>query len=284
MTLAGPELEFQHDALIAICGADLRPAIGGVTVPNWRPVLIAKSAVLQFGNAATGCHAYLAVAGGFDVPLILGSRGTYLRAGMGGLAGRSSQAGDVLHVRPAHAMADAAALLSGPWALPLKRCSHGSFVAASWFAGVDLAGYAKNPVVRVVQGNEFDRLTPESRRQFFSTDFQVTPQVDRMGYRLAGPALNLVSPCELLSEAVAAGTVQVPPDGQPIVLMADRATTGGYAKVAHVATVDLPVMAQARPGAKIRFRPISIEEAQDLYRTREAEIRKLKAALALRGL
>jgi antagonist of KipI len=283
MTLSGPELDFERGALIAICGGDWRPTIGGVAVPAWRPVLIVKGAVLKFHNAAAGCHAYLAVAGGFDVPVVLGSRSTYLRAGIGGLHGRALQAGDVLHVRPRCTEADVTAMLAGPWLQPPQEPrAQGSFVAARWFVGVDLAHDAEHPIVRVVRGSEFDWLTPESQSNFFTAEFQVTPQADRMGYRMAGPTLNLGSFHELLSEAVAAGTIQVPPNGQPIVLMADRATTGGYAKVAHVATVDLPVMAQARPGAKIRFRPISIEEAQVLYRAREAEIRKLKVALALR--
>jgi antagonist of KipI len=283
-TLAGPELEFRQDTLIAICGGDLRPTIGGVPVPAWRPVSIAKGSVLSFGNAVAGCRAYLAVAGGFKVPRILGGRGAYLQAGIGGLGGRALQAGDALKTRRRRGRGNAPTLLAvrPKSSLNSTRERHAPFLAASWFAGANLAPYSERPTVRVVRGSEFARLRPQSQEQLFAAEFQVTPQSDRMGYRLAGPRLDFAAPCELLSEAVAAGTIQVPPDGQPIVLMADCATTGGYAKVAHVATVDLPVMAQARPGTKIRFRLISIEEAQSLYRAREAAIGKLKVGLKLR--
>ena len=132
-----------------------------------------------------------------------------------------------------------------------------------------------------MHGSQHDWLTEESRAAFFSEVYNVTSQSDRMGYRLAGPPLRFSELRELVSEGVTVGTVQVPPEGQPIILMADRPTTGGYAKIAQVATVDLPLLAQVKPGARIRFQAISLEVAQDLFRRREAMIQKLICGIAL---
>lgn len=276
-TLAGPQLEFTQDALVAVCGGDLAPNVNGSRLPMWRPVWIRKRSLLTFGNARTGCRAYLAVAGGIDVPLVLGSRGTYLRAKLGGLEGRALQTGDVLRVGSA-----------SPYAIAMSQrlkaeAEDRPFASVLWSAGSNLADYAAELVLRVIPGNELEWLTDESQAAFFHNSFQVSPQSDRMGYRLAGPKLELREERELISEAVCHGTVQVPPDGQPIILMSDCATTGGYPKAAHVATVDLPVLAQLKPGDPLRFQPVSVPQAQDLYRAREAMIEKLKVGIALHG-
>ncbi len=275
MTLVGPELEFKEDALIALCGADLSATVDGMAVPTWRPVVVRAGSTLAFGKPVSGCRAYLALAGGVDVPLVMGSRSTYLRARVGGYQGRPLQAGDTLMAGP---ISETSAkrrnrLLADDPASPIR--------APRWFAGPDLANYAANPVVRVIPGSEFAWLAAESREQLFSAEFTVTPKSDRMGYRLAGPKLAFRVRRELLSEAVCPGTIQAPPDGQLIVLMADCATTGGYPKVAHVVTVDLPVVAQAQPGATLRFQPITPEEAQALIVAREADIQKIRHWIAL---
>lgn len=149
--------------------------------------------------------------------------------------------------------------------------------------GVDpslLPGYRCHPVVRAMPGPQFEAFTEEARRQVFGAVFIVMLRSDRMGYRLKGPELKLTRPLEMISEAVAAGTVQVPPDGWPIIRMADRYTIGGYPKIAQVAMVDLPVLAQVRPGERVRFTRIELEEAQALLRKREREIRGLQVALS----
>ncbi|WP_018131854.1 5-oxoprolinase subunit C family protein [Effusibacillus pohliae] len=277
MTIQGPTLLFERDALIAICGAALSPKIDGRSVPEWRPVLVKGGSVLQFGMAIAGCRAYLAVAGGFDVPVVMGSRSTYLRAGIGGFQGRALKEGDVLRVRPAsrrslHRMRKLA-----------KGMDSCPFAATDWAVTSDLLpAYGKNPVIRAMRGGQFDWFTVDSQERFFTEPFQVTPQSDRMGYRLSGARLRLAEPRELISEAVAAGTVQVPAGGQPIVLLADRQTTGGYPKIAQVASVDLPVIAQVKPGETVRFQEITLEEAQALYRRREREIELLKQGIALK--
>ena len=135
--------------------------------------------------------------------------------------------------------------------------------------------------IRLVDGEHTRLLTAESLERLWNAELRVGAQSDRMGYRLEGPTLELSGPKELLSEAVAFGTVQLPPGGSPIILMADRQTTGGYPRIGEVATVDLPLLAQLKPGDRLRFRPVSIDEAQRLYVAREANIAQARAAIAL---
>ncbi|GAB6932116.1 5-oxoprolinase subunit C family protein [Calditerricola satsumensis] len=274
ITLQGPQLRFDEDALIAVCGADLSPAVDGAPLPQWRPVLVQRGSVLAFGRPRWGVRAYLAVAGGWDVPIVLGSRSTDRRAGLGGVEGRALREGDRLIAGiPAAPAQRLMAALSGrlgrrPLASVPWRVSPRAFPA-----------YAAQPTVRALRGPEFDAFSPAAQAAFFARPFRVTPQSDRMGYRLAGPALALREPIELVSEGVSAGTVQVPPDGQPIVLLADRQTVGGYPRIACVATVDLPVLAQMPPGATVRFREVSLGEAQALLARREQLLRRLRAAI-----
>lgn len=277
ITCWGPALRFEQDALIAICGGDLAPRIAQETVPAWRPVVVRRGSLLEFGEPQRGCRAYLAVAGGFDVPPVMGSRSTYLRAGLGGFHGRALKAGDVLDLQPPSELASRRMQRS------LNAAGSRPLFASPWGAAWGLAAAAGSPpTVRAMRGGQFAWFTADSQERFFAAEFQVTSQSDRMGYRLAGPPLRLAAPRELISEAVSAGTIQVPAEGQPIVLMADCQTTGGYPKIAQAATVDLSVLAQARPGDRIRFQEISVAEAQDLYRAREAALEKLKRALKLR--
>jgi antagonist of KipI len=277
MTLKGATLEFQEDALISICGGDLSPSVGGVAVPLWKPVFLRKGSVLDFGQCRTGTRAYLAIAGGWNTPAIMNSRSTYLRAGIGGFEGRALRAGDEL----------IAGEPSGLGSRIFKRLSNQSesaaFVATEWGVAKEmLPFYSTEPTVRAMRGNQYDWFTEESGKAFFTEPYRVTPQSDRMGYRMDGPKLELTEQIELISEAVAFGTVQVPSEGKPIVLLADRQTTGGYPKIAQIATVDLPLMAQTKPGDIIRFAEISREEAEWLLLVRESEIRQLKMGILLK--
>jgi antagonist of KipI len=277
ITLRGPVLHFEQDLLIAICGADLTPTVDGHVAKLGRPMAVRQGSVLRFGESRHGCRAYLAIAGGIDVPPVMGSRSTYLRAQFGGLEGRALRAGDVLKT---HASPPSVARRVQRW---LDAANPAPLYCPSWTA-VETQVVSNDPVivVRAIRGAQFDWFDTASQQSFFSTEFEVTPQSDRMGYRLAGPRLRLRSDREMISEAVTAGTIQVPSAGQPIVLMADRQTTGGYPKIADAATVDLSALAQARPGDKIRFQEISIEAAQQLIRTRQANLEMLKQALVLR--
>ncbi len=274
ITLMGPALRFRETALIAITGADLSPTVDGQPVPMATPLLLRAGAQLAFGRRAWGCRASLAVHGGFAVAPVMGSRSTYLRAGFGGFAGRALRKGDLLALSPAAAahgfvrLERALAAGDAPFAMPAP----GSFEPP-------VHPGARPARLRVIQGSQWGRFTAASRAAFLDASFTVSPQSDRMGVRLGGPALALEAPLEMISEAVAFGTVQVPPDGQPIVLMADRQTTGGYPRIAAIASVDLPRLAQAVPGEAIGFAAITLEEARALDAAHDPEAQRIQASL-----
>jgi KipI family sensor histidine kinase inhibitor len=254
ITLLGPELVFPAGAVVAVCGAEF----DGVAA--WKPVRVAAGDRMKFGECRRGCRAYLAAAGGLDVPIVLGSRSTYLRAGLGGFEGRALRAGDRLGLRP-HA--------PGPGV-------HPSVHAGSWrISPALLPAYAAAVTLRVIRGAQ----AGDFNGNLGDAEFQVSPRSDRMGLRLTGPALARLRTEELASSAVAPGTVQVPPDGQPILLMADAQTIGGYPQAAHVIGPDLPLAAQLRPGDRVRFREIPLEEAHHAALARERELAHLRAGL-----
>lgn len=276
MTMVGPEIYFAETALISVCGGDLSPRLNDRELPPWKTVVAPEGSVLRFGPARLGCRAYLAVAGGVDAPVKMNSRSTYLRAGIGGWEGRALQKGDRLPVgAPAGASRALASLLA-------DEAQADGVAFSRWSVAPDLLpSYAANPEVRAVAGQELALFEEESAERFFADAFKVRTDSDRMGYRLTGDGEGLLlrEKRELISSAVTFGTVQVPPDGQPIVLMADRQTTGGYPKIAQVASVDWPLLAQTNLGGTVRFRTISLGEAQRLYLTRENGIRTLRSGL-----
>lgn len=297
ITLVGPELEVETDLLIAVCGAYLEPTIDGEELPMWRPVFVPRGAVLRFGGAISGCRAYIAAAGGFGVPRELGSRSTDVRAALGGLAGRRLAAGDAL---PCGAGQGAAAPSpwAAAWATALSRQGKAAaatapeaagrrlpWAAAPWFAppGAYGGGDGEDGIVlRAMPGSEYGQFSEAAREALFRERYAVAPASDRMGCRLTGTPLIRQSRAELLSHGVTPGAVQVPPGGGPIILAADCQTTGGYPKIAHVATVDMPLLAQAKPGDAIRFQLVTLDEAQRLDRRRELDIRYLVAAIRSR--
>ncbi|MFT3870945.1 MAG: biotin-dependent carboxyltransferase family protein [Nibricoccus sp.] len=254
-TMAGPVLRFHSDALIAVCGARFN------AVPAWQPLMVKAGDELDLTGLETGCRGYLAVAGGFVVPAAMGSASTYLRAGVGGVEGRALRKGDRLQIGPAlHATpVDAERWHVSPSVLP---------------------AYSTQPVVRVVRGAQWDWFAEEAQYKFFEGRYSVLPKSDRMGLRLIGAQLLLKEPREMVSEAVAFGSVQVPPEGQPIVLMADRQTIGGYPRIAEVASVDLPLLAQLRPGDRLMFTLISLDEAQSLLLAAEHALGHLQEGLS----
>jgi antagonist of KipI len=276
LTLVGPTVRFDEYALIALTGADLGISVDGTPLPLGRAICVPPGMTVSATSAVRGCRGYLAVAGGFDVPVVLGSRATYVRAALGGIDGRALRRGDELRVgRPSELSRRIGAAV---------QSSRGSnrIAIAKWGVSASLVPFhTSSGFVRVIEGEHAHLLTSESRDRFWSGEFRVAAQSDRMGYRLEGVSLELSTPTELLSEAVVFGTVQLPPGGNPIVLMADRQTTGGYPRIGEVATVDLPFMAQLKPGDRLRFRPVSLDEAQRLYLAREDNIRQARAAIAL---
>ncbi|MFC0236568.1 biotin-dependent carboxyltransferase family protein [Fictibacillus phosphorivorans] len=277
LTLLGPDMEFKEDTLISICGGNLSPSIDGKPVKLWRSVLVTAGSKLKFGGCKTGCRAYLAVAGGFDVPEVMNSKSTYLRAGIGGHNGKALQNDDELSIGELSE-------LSGKIAKILaQQLGENKFVEMQWTISSDFfASSASKPQVRVMKGRQYDWFTTESQMKLFTDHFEVTSQSDRMGYRLKGPELALEEKQEMLSEAVSFGTIQVPSEGNPIVLLADRQTTGGYPKIGQIATVDLSIMAQLKPGDKVQFVEVSHEVAQQLYLDREKKLHQLKQGIALK--
>lgn len=245
MTLLGPTLRLHRETIFALAGADLGPRLNGEPIPNWTCHYAQSGALLDFAGRKSGIRAYLAISGGIDVPPIMGSRATYLLGRFGGLDGRALKPRDRLSILPP--------------AVESRNFNGRVFPE-------DLRPpYRKNPTLRVVPGPFADFFSREAIQVLFSTEYTITPQSDRMGYRLQGEPLRRQKPKELISCGLANGTIQVPPDGQPIILLADRQSIGGYPIVATLILADLPLIAQCAPGDKLRFSPVSIEEAREEY-------------------
>jgi len=275
ITAVGPTLRFTEETLVAVAGADFDASVNGVRLPAWRPVRLAAGTELAIGAARAGFRCYLAVAGGLAVPRVLGGRGTHLAAGFGGFDGRALRAGDVLKIGPSTAWAKRLTLtLAGTDAMSAARWEVGAMVRPR---------YQPEPVVRVMRGPQWDAFSAKAQARFLGERFTVDMRSDRMGLRLtaAGEGLLGESLPEILSEGVTAGTVQVPPDGQPIVLLAERQTVGGYPKIAVVAGVDLPLLAQLRARDTVASAEISIAEAQELWLASERLLATVKQGIAL---
>jgi len=279
VTLSGMELLIEKDMLLTVCGADMSVTAAGKSLPLWRPVLIRAGVSLKFGACRSGCRSYVAVAGGFDVPMVMGSRSTYLRGGIGGYEGRALRKGDRLFANPPsllseriHHFLSSHSNSNSSW--------NDSYAVPTWHAShFAIAASLEHPIIRVMIGSHFELFTEASQTDLFSQTYQITAQSDRMGYRLSGERkLELAAPDELLSEAVVNGTVQVPPDGNPIVLLADRQTTGGYPRIAQVASVDISVFAQLKPGDRFRFEAISLLQAEQLFLENDRDVRMIEAS------
>jgi biotin-dependent carboxylase-like uncharacterized protein len=245
-TLTGPRLRFLCARHFALAGADLgavlhRHDLGAWDVPLGRRVLARPGNELAFTGPRLGCRAYVAFGGGLELPLVLGSRSTDLGGGFGGADGRALRQGDRLWLGTERSRAPA-----------LER----------WLA----PDHATSPLrVRVVLGPQHARIEPASLERFLSEPYTVGPTSNRTGCRLDGPRLAHRGGAEIVSDGMAPGSIQVPPDGMPIVMLADAPTSGGYAKPATVVRADLPRLAQLVPGAgSVRFEAVTIEEAHAL--------------------
>lgn len=257
ITLLGPSLCFETPCVFALCGGVFDMKLDGQAIEGGRAYAAASGALLEIGAAQAGARGYLALSGGLDVPAVLGSRSTSLKGGFGGYEGRRLQKGDCLPLR--------APL---PWL---------SFMEYRQLDRRLLQVPLEEGPVRVVPGPQLERFSQAGIDAFLSGAYKLTGESDRMGYRLEGPKIEYAPGCDgnIISDGVVMGAVQVP-SGQPIVMMADRQTTGGYAKIAVVISADLPRLAQKKAGDSVSFAAVSPAEAIALYRRQQRLLKNIE--------
>jgi len=242
-TLMGPTIEFTSASVIAITGGDLSPRLNGAPAQMYKALRVAKGDVLSFGHIQSGCRAYVAFAGGLDIEEIMGSRSTYIKAGLGGHHGRNLQDGDRVEFRKENAC---------PRNIGIREMEP----PIRWTGKY---------TVRVVLGPEEDKFTDKGINTFLSAEYKVTPSSDRMGVRLEGEPIEHVGDANIISNGIPFGAIQVPDSGMPIIMLSDRQTVGGYTKIGTIINIDMPMIAQCRPGDIVKFKTIDIYEAQNLF-------------------
>lgn len=252
MTLMGITARVLDRTVIAFAGGDFSPKINGTPAPMMRAIAVFPGDEMTMGFAVSGCRAYMAVRGGIDVPTVMGSRSTNLKAHVGGFEGRKLMAGDILPVSPAAPLSE-------------EEIARRRLPYAPYFTNGMLS-------VRAVPGPEDDRFSEETLSAFFSEEYTVTPASDRMGMRLDGAPLVSKNGVDIISGGIALGSVQIPPNGKPIILLADRQTVGGYAKIATVITADIPLLAQAKPGDRVRLIRCTLDAAQKAAREEQTKL------------
>jgi antagonist of KipI len=273
MAVQGPQLRAERDCLVAICGGGLGLTVDGADVSSDRPVRIRAGEILVCVSRPSGARAWLAVAGGIDVPHVFGSRSTYVRGRMGGFEGRPLIAGDVVKIGA-----------PSEWAGAIARELDGqSRRQVAWSVRPETLGrIAASGGMRIVRAPEWGRFPAAAQKLFCSTTYVVTKDVDRMGMRLEGATLELTEAREEISSGMNVGIVQVPPSGQPIVLLVGRQSVGGYPRIAAVVTVDHGRLAQMRPGDPLTFSEITVADAHRLLVARERDFQRIKGELTRR--
>ena len=242
-TLIGPTLEFTSATIVAITGGDFQPEVNGEPAPMYTALYMNKGDILKFKSARTGSRGYIAFSSYLDIPVVMGSRCTNTKSGIGGFKGRKLQAGDYINFR-------------------IKRRYLPFFLSRK----LELDEFDQEEAeIRVIMGPQDDMFSRQGIETFLNSEYTVTSDFDRMGCRLEGPFIAQKETSDIISDGTVFGSVQVPSHGKPIILLADRQTTGGYAKIATVASVDIPKVVQRKTDHKIRFRAITVEEAQELY-------------------
>jgi antagonist of KipI len=281
-TVLGPELLFEQETLIALCGAECKATLytsplQSPAFPLDRPVLVPAGARLAVGRAVRGSRAYLAVAGGIRVEPVLSSRSTCLPAGFGGMQGRAVRAGDILPL-----VADAAKLSASRYAKLARQATASAGVKTVRWSAPALTAPEREPVtLHALEGRHYALFDAASQRAFFEATWRISPDSNRMGFRLTGgPALAPAKALEILSEPTCLGTVQVPANGAPIALLADHQTTGGYPKIAEIAGADVPRLAQLAPGGTVRFGRCTLEETRELRRALRTRVDASRRAIA----
>lgn len=266
ITLLGPTLRFHADAHIAIAGAPLPLRVDRIEQPMWAPLFVAAGSIVEFGAMRTGCRSYLAVHGRFDGTPVLGSRSTDVNAALGPNDGRPLRSGDALTIAKAS---------TAPLGIP-DTASKWRLDPRPWFPEDAPAS------LRVMSGSHFDQLQETSRNLLFSEPFTVHADSNRVGLRLSGPALEFRKPVEMVSEGCVPGLLQLPPSGQPIVFGPEGPVSGGYPRIGQVAAVDIPRLAQLRPGDALRFAPCTFDDALRAWHERERALARLETHIAAR--
>ena len=261
VTVLGPTLYVSDgEGMAAVTGADLGFRVNGQLAPMWTALAVKAGDTLSFSGPKSGCRAYLCFSGGIEVPVVMESRSTYTRAKVGGLEGRALKKDD--------------RVLCGEPRPLWKKCE--GLVCPAELRAV----YPPDAPLRVVPGPQEDLFTGKGIETFYGSDYSVSNSADRMGYRMDGPEIEHTGAADIISDAIPLGAVQVPGHGQPIVMLADRQTTGGYTKIGVVCSVDIAALSQRLPGHGIRFVKITLDEALSLvkeeHRKRD-ELRRLRA-------
>lgn len=248
VTMIGPDMTFTADNIIAITGADLSPTLDGAPFPMYAASCVRVGQRLKFGMCKSGCRAYIAFAGGIDTPVLYGSKSTLLRIGIGGIDGGALKKGDqIAFVSPESTLPNMAAR-----AIAREKID------------------SKEVTLRVIMGPQDYLFSEKGIANFFSSEgYTVSALANRQGYRLDGEPVEMIKIGSIVSDGIANGAIQIPPNQKPIVLLAERQSTGGYAKIANVISVDLPKIGQAMTGSRIRFKAVSVEEAEKLLAAEE---------------
>lgn len=253
-TLIGPTIQFTSATIIAITGGDFQPTINGEPAPMYTALYMNKGDILKFGSARTGSRGYVAFSSYLDIPVVLGSRCTNMKSGIGGFKGRKLKEDDYFNFR-------------------MKRRYLPFFLSRK----LEPDDYGQEEtVLRVVMGPQDDLFSKQGIETFLNSEYVVTSDFDRMGCRLEGPFIAPKETSDIISDGIAFGSIQVPSHGKPIILLSDRQTTGGYAKIATVATVDIPKLVQRKTDHKIRFQPITVQEAQRLLLEEVEELEEMR--------
>lgn len=251
--IVGPSIKFHEKSIIAITGGDLGPMLNGIEIDMYRSYIVNKGDTLSFSGMKNGCRTYISFGGGIDVPIVMGSKSTYTKANLGGYKGRELREGDYLNLFKFNGNINSI--------LPKKY----------------IPKYENEITLRVIRGPQDDMFDKDNIQILFKSIYEITNECDRMGYRLSGEKINHINGADIVSDGIAFGAIQVPGHGNPIIMMADRQTVGGYAKIANVISVDLYKLAQAKPGDKVRFKEVDIYESHRILKKYEHVIDEIKS-------
>jgi len=256
ITITGPALEVLEDTAVAVTGADMAPSVNGFIRPCWSSFPVKKGDIISFSPIRSGARAYLAVSGGFDGDLVMGSYSTYTRGHIGGIKGRRLEKGDILLRREA----------ASPAVYHKVKEKY-------------IPSYPNEADILIVPGPQDDYFTREAAEILMSSTYTIGNDSDRMGYRLEGPEIRAAEKHDIITDGLLPGAVQIPGNGKPIIMLKDAQTTGGYTKIATVISPDLQKLAQLKPGDKLKFKTVNIATAHRLLAEQEETLEKIKKSM-----